>query len=503
MACIGLLVPILPALLDAPPLPRSLYLVQVPLACAVFTSLRLRFFSGHPIRAIVKECCVALLLSLGILGCVMGVFAGVGSLDLIRHSYAGTWGTLFFIGMAGPEYLGMRVGLWAWRRWDRLRRRRYVWALTHAILIVAGGIGLLLLTGAILQTAGNWGNDIWGIPPESFFSRAVFWLSLFILLAFILFASGILLLLPPATLFSYLVARKMTARLENLAKATLALRKGELTTRVEVQGEDEIAQLQADFNAMAADLGETMLALQAEKDKVWKLLEARRELVAGISHELRNPVATIQGYSDSLRRDWQDHSTEEVRHDLETIQYEASRMHAILNDLLAASQVESGHLSISLQAVDANLLAQRLVETFAGLAWGSKRVQVTLSAPSQQVFVLADPLRLEQALVNLVQNAIRHTSPGGLVALDIHPDAEQVCVEVEDTGEGISPDDLPHIWQKYYQAASSQQHTQYGTGLGLSLVKELTEAMGGTVSVESWPGQGSLFQIRLPACEAG
>ena len=100
------------------------------------------------------------------------------------------------------------------------------------------------------------------------------------------------------------------------------------------------------------------------------LLDARREMVAGVSHELRNPVATILGYSDSLRRTWQGRDPQEVTRDLETIQYEAARLQTILNDLLAASQAETGRLSLSLQAVDVSALAQRVVDTFAGLAWG-------------------------------------------------------------------------------------------------------------------------------------
>jgi signal transduction histidine kinase len=502
LVCLVLLVPMVPVLLETTPSARSLYLVLLPLVCAAVTGLRLRFFSGPPARAVLQECGLAFLLGLEILGTVMGLLAGLSHLDSIQHSYAGTGGTIFFLFMAAPEVLGVRLIFWAWQRWNYLRRLRYVWALTHAILRVVGAAGLLVLTGLIVYFVHLFGNDIWGIPPESVFAQTVFWLSMLILLAFLLFAGGILLFLPPILLFSFLVARKMTARLENLAAVTQTLRKGDLSTRVGVQGEDEVAQLQTNFNAMAADLEKSVLDLQTEKDKVWTLLEARRELVAGVSHELRNPVASILGYSDSLRRDWKERSPEEVQRDLETIQYEASRLQIILNDLLTASQADAGRLNMTLQKLDFNLLAQRVVETFSGLAWGSKRVQITLSAPPHEVLGLADPLRLEQVLVNLVQNAVRHTSPGGLVALEIHPGPDHICIEVEDTGEGISSEDLPHIWEKYYQAGSSQRRTPHGMGLGLSLVKELTEAMGGTVSVESWPGQGSLFQVHLPACSA-
>lgn len=500
LVCFILLIPVIGILLETTPLARSLYLVLLPLVCALVAGLRLRFFSGHFVQVVTKECGLALLLSLGILGTVFGLMASLAQLDSIKHSYARTGGTIFFIMMVVPEYLGVRVASWAWKRWDQLRHRRYVWALTHAILRVVAGAGLLIMIGAIFYIANILRNDIWQIPTESPFAQFVFWLTVLVLLLFLLSVSGIILFLPPATLFSFLVARKMTTRLESLAAATQALRSGNLSTRVSLTGEDEIAQLQTDFNVMAADLEESVAALQVEKDKVWRLLEAQRDLIAGISHELRNPVATILSYNDVLRREWTDRSPQEVERDLDTIQYEASHLQTILNDLLTASQADAGYLSMSLQAVNVTVLLQRLVETFSVLAWSNKRAQVTLSAPPHGIFALADALRLEQVLVNLLQNAVRHTSPGGLVALEVHQDPEGICIEVEDTGEGISPEDLPHIWEKYYRTTSSQHRSQYGTGLGLSLVKELTEAMGGTVSVESWPGQGSLFQVHLPAC---
>jgi signal transduction histidine kinase len=504
LVCCALLIPVFPVILDTTPFARSLYLLLLPVVCVVVSGFRVRFFSGRPGWVVLKECGLALILGLGIWAIVFGLMACLSQMDSIRYSYAGTGGTIFFLLMAGPEFLGVRLLTWSWQQWNRLRRRRYVWALTHAILRVAGGMGLLVLVAAMLYFVKLMNNDIWGIPPESAFAQAVFWLTILLLFTFLLFTGGMILFLPPTALFSFLTARTMTARLEKLAAVTQALREGNLAARVAVIGEDEIAQLQNDFNAMAVDLEKSVLALQAEKDKVWALMEARRELVAGISHELRNPVAIIQGYSDSLRGGWQEHSPREIEQDLETIQYETTRLQTILNDLLTASQMEAGRLNMALQVVDVTALTQRLVATFSTLAWGSKRVQVTLLGPSAGVFVLADPLRLEQVLVNLVQNAVRHSSAGGLVAVEVHPGEERIIIEVEDTGEGISPEDLSHIWEKYYQAGSAQHRppSQYGIGLGLSLVKELTEGMGGSVSVESCPGQGSVFQIDLPACAA-
>ena len=510
LACAVLLLPVYPAVIDAPPVPRSLYLVLLPILCAVVAGLRLRLAPGRWYAVLLKESGLALLLGLGVTGIVLGLLAALGATDTVRFSYAGTGGTRFFLAMAAPEFLAVRLVSWTWRRWDQLRRRRYVWALTHASLSVAGGVGLVALVVLILALANAWGSDISGIPPDSLLAKTVFWVSMFVLFAVVLGAAGVLVFLPPSALFSFLVARRLTARVEKLAAVTRALRGGSLSARVPVQGEDEIAQLQADFNAMAEDLQASVQALQAEKDKVWQLMEARRELVAEVSHELRNPTAIIQGYTDGLRRGWKERAPEAVERDLETIQYEALRLQTILDDLLTAAQAESGHLRVALCPVDVTALARRLVETFSGLAWDRKRAQVSLLAPEAPALALADPLRLEQVLVNLLQNAVRHTSPGGLVTVEIQavedqPGDRRVRIEVADTGEGIPPEDLPHIWEKYYQAGSPQQRaqqllrTQSGAGLGLALVKELTEAMDGSVNVESCPGQGSSFLVILPS----
>ena len=118
--------------------------------------------------------------------------------------------------------------------------------------------------------------------------------------------------------------------------------------------------------------------------------------------------------------------------------------------------------------------------------------------PSEIVDVLVDPKRLEQVLRNLLHNAVRHTTPGGIVAVEVKVEPEAVLILVKDTGEGISPKDLPHIWERFYQTEISRTRMDGGAGLGLALVKEWIEEMGGTVSVESAVDEGSCFSLHLP-----
>ena len=138
-----------------------------------------------------------------------------------------------------------------------------------------------------------------------------------------------------------------------------------------------------------------------------------------------------------------------------------------------------------------------MVDAMAPLAWQTGRVEVVSDIPAHLPPVLADPVRLDQVLANLLRNAIRHTPPGGLVAVRAFVDSNAVRFDVCDTGEGIPAEDLPHIWERFYRGANGRSRDSGGAGLGLALVKELTEAMGGSVSVESAPDQGACFTVRL------
>jgi signal transduction histidine kinase len=248
---------------------------------------------------------------------------------------------------------------------------------------------------------------------------------------------------------------------------------------------------------MAADLERSTRELQAERDKVAALLQAQRELTAGVSHELRTPIATVKGYLDSLLQHWEARPPETLPHDLQVMAHEAERLEKLVEDLLTLSRAEVNQLSLELCPVVVKEVAGRVVSSLAPLAWASGRVQVVCEVAEGLPPVLADAGRLEQALLNLLHNAVRHTPPGGIVAVAAESGGDHVRLDVIDTGEGIPPDDLPFIWQRFYRAGNLTPSGDNGVGLGLALVKELTEAMGGQVAVESTRGEGSRFSIYL------
>lgn len=391
---------------------------------------------------------------------------------------------LFFVLFRGVLYL------WAWL--DIRQRRHLRWALTYAHFKLAIGLIFIVYFAYLFLSFGlnGVGVQILGSQKDDINFFFYFSFSLIILLVLL----GILTLLviaPVFIIFSYLAMKPNIRKLEVLASATRQLQEGNYSTRIEVAGEDEIAQLQENFNQMAGKLEETLHQLQVERDTVKGLLQSNRELVASVSHELRTPVAAVRGYLEALLSWDKNEAPPTLQHDLAVIQRETLHLQTLIEDLFLLSRAEVGRLTLNIKNADPTPLIQRTVEAAAPLAWHNRKVQVLSNLPPQLPKVRLDETRLEQILSNLIQNAIRHTPPGGLIIVTAQPHAGGLELAVRDTGEGIAEADLPYIWQRFYKADLT------GTGLGLAIVKELTEALGGTVEVESELGKGSSFKINL------
>lgn len=470
--------------------------------CGTWAVLRAHLPQGGFLRQSAWELITGLALSLLVTLGVHQMIDLMGWHELWRQSNLGGSLSMTLVLLAtGPGYVAARVGVRLWRLWDRLRRRRMLWAITHALLtVVVLVIALGILAMVVLSPVSG---QIESAPYEGrwfafLIERVLHTVFPAIGVIAVMTVLTLAALLPPAALFSFWVARRTTRRLEKLAAATSALRDGDYQTRVLVEGEDEVAQLQADFNAMADELARTLGDLAVQRDAVARLLQSRRELVASVSHELRTPVATLRGYLESALANWDDAPPPTLRHDLAVMEGEAARLQRLLDDLLTLSQAAAGGLSVDLRPTDMAAVIARRVEAMAPLAWGSGRVEVTADLPPRLPPALVDEGRLEQILTNLLRNAVRHTPPGGIVVVAAAGEAECVRVEVRDTGEGIPPQELAHIWERFYRGQGARSGDRPGAGLGLALVKELVETMGGTVAVESRVGEGSCFTVRLP-----
>jgi signal transduction histidine kinase len=198
---------------------------------------------------------------------------------------------------------------------------------------------------------------------------------------------------------------------------------------------------------------------------------------------------------------WNEIEAESLYQDLQVMENEVLHLQTRVEELFTLARAELGRLELHCEPTNACEVIQRIVDGTAPLAWRSSKIEVVAALPSDLPLVHADGQRLEQSLRNLLHNALRHTAPGGIIALVAEEDATTLTIHVKDTGEGIDAADLPHIWERFYQTEQTKRKGG-GTGLGLSLVKEWIEGMGGNVMVESTREQGSCFTLRLPLTDS-
>jgi two-component system phosphate regulon sensor histidine kinase PhoR len=223
----------------------------------------------------------------------------------------------------------------------------------------------------------------------------------------------------------------------------------------------------------------------------------RRDFVANASHELRTPLTSVRGFVEAL----EDGAMEEpstARRFLGKIRVHADRMAALVADLLELSRLESGERPPRFETVRPAEAVEEVVASLAEQARG-RRIEVTTDADLAPP-ITSDADRLRGILENLLENAVKYTPPGGHVAVTARPDAEGAVVfEVADDGPGIAPEHLPRIFERFYRVDKARSRDLGGTGLGLSIVKHLAEGMGASVSVESQPGNGTRFRVRVPS----
>jgi signal transduction histidine kinase len=279
-------------------------------------------------------------------------------------------------------------------------------------------------------------------------------------------------------------------RLQGLSEAARRLGAGDPVARAPESGGDEITGVAKAFNQMADDLAERAAQLQASD-------RARRQLLADVSHELMTPLTAIRGYLETLAMPDLALDDAARRRYLGIVGEETQRLERLIGDLLELARLEAGGGSLEPEPVAIEVLFARVLDRHERDA-AEKGVRLEAEAAPALV-VRADRIRLEQALQNLAANALRHTTAGGEVRLSAERDGSRVLLRVRDTGEGIAPEHLPHVFDRFYKADESRRESAgSGSGLGLSIVKAIIERHGGRISVESAPGEGTTFEIALP-----
>jgi len=272
------------------------------------------------------------------------------------------------------------------------------------------------------------------------------------------------------------------AQLADTAQAVAS--SGDLSKRVQLSSRhDEVGRLARTFNLMLARLQESDAHLR-------ELLASQRRFVADASHELRTPLTSIRGNTAMLRQVPQ-MSEEDRTAALEEIYDEAERMSRLVNDLLTLARADSG-ISLRRQLVALPQLVGAVVAQVARLA-GDKSVSIEGLAPIQ---VRGDPDALRQLLLILLDNALKYTPAGGRITVGLEAGGDAAVLKVADTGMGIPPEHLPHIFERFYRVDPARSGG--GSGLGLAIARWLAEAHGGGIQVESAPGRGSTFTVRLP-----
>ena len=284
---------------------------------------------------------------------------------------------------------------------------------------------------------------------------------------------------------SYALARSITVPLRVLNAGVRAIERGNFSHKVEVDSNDEVQQLAAAFNRMAE-------ALETNN-------RMRKQLLADIAHELKTPLAVIQGNLEGML----DGVVDTDKAQIESLFEETFRLNRLINDLRDLSLAEAGQLSLERVPADINKTVARAVGLVKRLA-DKKGLVVECSLGTLPVLE-ADAGRLSQVWYNLLTNAVRYSDPGGRIMVatttETRDRRDWVKMSVCDTGQGIAAEDLPYIFDQFYRADKSRNRKSGGTGIGLAIVKQLVEIHGGSVRVESRTGEGSCFHVLLPADE--
>ena len=291
--------------------------------------------------------------------------------------------------------------------------------------------------------------------------------------------------------FSFSVAATVAGRIENIAAAIRLLAHGAFATRLAPNGNDEVARLSEDVDLLAA-------RLQAADDQRAALDRERRELTAAISHDLRTPLASLRAMTEALSDGIVDEPAE-IRRYYATMRREIERLSGMIDDLFELSQLDAGALKLERLPICVQDIAAEVVDAMQAAA-RLAGVELILNVDSSPPEIEVDGGRIERAIGNLVRNALEHTPGGGRVLVSVAATNGNVDLRVADSGSGIAPSDLPHVWERFYRADTSRGRNGNGdgAGLGLAITRGIVEAHGGSVEAISGGGDGATFVLRLP-----
>jgi signal transduction histidine kinase len=281
---------------------------------------------------------------------------------------------------------------------------------------------------------------------------------------------------------SYFISRSISDPLARITQASIQMSRGDYDVHIPIRGEDEVGRLSEAFNAMAKEVSRSQRMM--------------RDLLANVSHELKTPLTSIQGYSQAML-DGAVQSDEDFRESSRIIHEEANRMRALVDDLLLLSQIESGQVAMQHTHVDLTALLERMLGRFQ---WSLREAGITSQLDIAAIpHVHGDERRLEQVFSNLIENAARHTPRGGTIKISARKQGDgTIRTSVHNTGSVIPPEDLPRVFERFFQVDRARARKGGSSGLGLSIVAEIVEAHGGSVRAVSDEAHGTEFIVTLP-----
>jgi len=285
-----------------------------------------------------------------------------------------------------------------------------------------------------------------------------------------------------ALLLTFFLSRRILAPVRSLTSAAKRLGRRDFSQKVQIEDRGELGELASTFNSMASDLE------RAE--------QLQRNMVADVAHELRTPLSNIRGYLEAVRDGVIKPDADTIR----SLDEEATLLSRLVDDLQELSLAEAGELKLACQAEDvAELINHTVAVAQARAAEKGAAVSIDLSDKLPPVNI--DHHRISQVLRNLLENAVTHTTEGGVITVAARQQGNWVEVSVTDIGEGIPPEGLPNIFERFYRVDKSRARATGGSGMGLTIAKRLVEAHGGKIEVQSELGKGSRFSFTVPVAE--
>lgn len=288
---------------------------------------------------------------------------------------------------------------------------------------------------------------------------------------------------------AYFVSRSITLPIRQMKETAEQIAKGNSAPRVRIKSRDELGELADSLNTMADELQQKIEDLR-QMDRV------RTDFVANVSHELKTPLTLIKGYTETLQGDAMGDKAKAGRF-VSIIKEHADRLSNIVDDLLSLSELESSKDYIDRAQFDLNKLIEDIALGF-GHAITSKKQILTVNSQSDDLIINADRNKIEQVLVNLIDNAVKYTGESGRIELSVDELNGEIRITVRDTGIGIAKEHLDRIFERFYRADKARSRELGGTGLGLSIAKHIILAHNGKITVESELNNGTKVSVTLP-----